>query len=170
MKHEVMTIEQFNALPDSGKRTVIAQDALKWMSTGVINACTGSYVKTYELRADKQVRDLMHGNDIKCSVCAKGALFLSHIGIFNELKVSDIAFNDNSDSILVELNYFSRGQLNLIEAAFECGTICMNGTTEEERVEAISFGEQYENDRERLIAILNNIISNGGEFKPEIYE
>lgn len=89
----------------------------------------------------------------------------------------DIDIYENKELISI----FGDLQWELIEVAFEkkhpYGTeldVDMFGAEDEEQLEiginqlnaAVTFGEQYQDDTERLIAIMNNIIENDGIFKP----
>ena len=63
--------------------------------------------------------------------------------------------------------WFTPRMLSLIECAFEMD----NGygevySTLSDRDEAVEFGEDYEDDEERLRAIYQNIIDNAGTFRP----
>lgn len=129
-----------------------------------------------------------------CSVCALGACFVAEVTrnrknrTFNEFGFA--AYNGSIISFLGERGsfretleqYFEPQQLGLIESAFECRgdyyhrAVRRLQTTEAEsemsdadrdRLEsAVKFGQRFPGSTERLEAILENIISNCGEFKP----
>jgi hypothetical protein len=101
-----------------------------------------------------------------CEVCALGACFLSLVALKNEypFKAYDRAFTRGSISHRLR-EAFSRQQQDMIEAAFElssCHTVdTVDGSPEQ-------FGTKYHTDRDRLKAIMENIIANQGVFMPQI--
>lgn len=68
--------------------------------------------------------------------------------------------------------FFDKPQMGMIEAAFEVKRNCKSSDwcTEQELNEAVDFGESIgmwqDSAEARLVAILNNIIENKGEFIP----
>lgn len=66
---------------------------------------------------------------------------------------------------------FTADELNLIEAAFErtrwVGIVDWRSENQKNSVRrAVAFGEQFEDDSERLLAIMQNIVDNDGVFRP----
>jgi hypothetical protein len=58
--------------------------------------------------------------------------------------------------------WFSREQLDLIECAFERSvTFDTGGSSYRSRVRALGFGDRYLDPRDRLEAIMQNIVDNG---------
>ena len=100
----------------------------------------------------------------KCRVCAIGALFIAHV-----LREDRCRFNTDfgkSEIVLQLANVFSASQLNLIEAAFECWHSPMRANPE--LVVATNFGLRHGTDpKDRLRAIMQNIVDNRGTFRPE---
>ena len=171
----------FNKLSKQAKRIAIAQDVLEQIRLGRYKAQTGTYVEadtTFE--ADDQgfcnVENIQANyalrNDlIECTVCAKGALFMSHVNKTNHCTVDDLRNYDESAAIVDHLeDIFDPDQLHLIEAAFESDEdfVDRHNTEieDEERDSAVDFGHRYTDDEKRLIAICKNIIRNKGIFKP----
>jgi hypothetical protein len=111
----------------------------------------------------------------KCNVCALGSLFVSAVNKYNNVygTFDSVSTYEVFSSIGTEekksplLRYFSSSQLQLIEFTFEGGMGAFyfydNSSTAER---AYAFYEQYPDDKDRLIAIMKNIIKNKGIFKP----
>ena len=108
-----------------------------------------------------------------CGVCARGALLLSRIRLFNSVDWEDLKINDSlginqdqTSDILSEA--FDTEELLAIEAAFEAEEGEENdgfiGEDEEYSWDCIEFGLEHEYPDDRLIAIMQNIIHNNGEF------
>src|SRR6185369_1884102 len=109
-------------------------------------------------------------------VCAKGALFMSHIMINNHFTFGDFRKKiwhegnpTKSRNIKEKLNMFSTIQLDLIEVAFEGRIFHWNERLNEDYLPidynpALNFFYNHPMAEGRLIAILGNIIANNGEF------
>lgn len=107
-----------------------------------------------------------------CRVCALGAIFM---GISNLYGINITGadpdmynvFEDLSKSPLKE--YFSKDQLQLMECAFEGGGGAHDIYTIDKKVRgfALAFHYAFDSDKDRLKAIMENIIKNKGTFKPE---
>ena len=89
-------------------------------------------------------------------------------------KVSKTEIDIRSDEMVDKMSdYFSELELRLIETAFEREVITdvdrkltdEDGWDTDLALKAISFGDRYEKDENRLIGIMKNVIKNG-EFKP----
>ena len=137
--------------------------------------------------SDADVRRLYFENKIQqCSCCALGGMFMSCTLYNNNTTVDNLSYagEDIADVILNEdnteplpnglNNFFSVAQLKLIEQTFEGdnGAIISgvdSGTGEiidkfSSRAEA--FYNKYKRPKDRLIAIMQNIVKNNGTFKP----
>lgn len=125
-----------------------------------------------------------------CCVCALGSLFLSYARLYNQVKLSNLRENPKSNWRLknyfltgnkdctIDLDYdflnsklsniFTQKQIDLIEQAFEIGEVFSgSGNTHgDQEKTAVEFGKRYKNPRDRLIAIMKNIIKNDGVFTP----
>jgi hypothetical protein len=125
--------------------------------------------------------------DKKCSVCALGACFLSHVNLFNNFDVSsELAQYGTEDTDgMFKLLTQSLGTKNmaLIESAFELedfvdGHLCEElggyfpaGYIPREKkipfalvLAAVAFGAKHKDSSRRLAAIMRNVIKNDGEF------
>lgn len=127
-----------------------------------------------------------------CSVCAKGALFLSTVRKFNDylLPLDDIETDEmikHKDYLYVDtinkplFRYFYRRELALIECAFEGSLIDDNEFDDEsdeydsyedipDVKDALAFFRYYENqtDSEILYEIVTNMLENNTYFKPAL--
>lgn len=117
-----------------------------------------------------------------CTVCALGACFLSAVSISNRFNFKDelyLSGNGGGGSLQLEgskitgrlQSVFTAHQMALIENAFELGKGPLISQQEQdidaELVYASkTFGRRYKNSKDRLRAIMKNIVKNGGEFKP----
>lgn len=135
--------------------------------------------------SDADVRQLYLDNTIQqCSCCALGGMFMSCTLYNNNTTVEDLCYAgaDIGDVILEEgdkslpngLNkFFSVAQLKLIEQTFEGDQGAINSGWDSETGEIDKFSPQaeafytkYKKPKDRLIAIMQNIIANNGTFKP----
>ena len=97
-----------------------------------------------------------------CTVCAKGAMVLAHLHLFDGIKI--LPGNYGTGDRATEL-FGTQG--HLIEAAFECSNVSTELDNDDPSVSAaIRFGSQYSNNRRRMRAIMQNIVRNNGVFKP----
>lgn len=112
-----------------------------------------------------------------CDVCALGACFLSYIRLHNKVTFEEIVdsyegdyLSPGSTFIITKLKkVFSPEQIDLIECAFERSVFnrtVKNTFTTKRRDKAIEFGSRYLDDKERLRAIMKNIVKNNGKFVP----
>lgn len=136
--------------------------------------------------SDADVRQLYLDNTIQqCSCCALGGMFMSCTLYNNNTTVEDLCYAgaDIGDVILEEgdkslpngLNkFFSVAQLKLIEQTFEGDQGAINSGMDDGTGEIIdkfspqaeAFYTKYKKPKDRLIAIMQNIVKNNGTFKP----
>ncbi len=165
--------EVFNTSSKAEKRVMIAQDCLVRIKLNQLKSNKGRmftnnlFVNT---DGDTSLKSLLNKdkNPLKCSVCAKGGLFMSYVGRVNECPVYDVSDDTglNSKPMRKLLEIFSAKQLSLIETAFEGDTFSWNKTLSDNYVrKALRFFDRY-NVKNRLGAICENIIENKGTFKP----
>lgn len=135
---------------------------------------SGSFQKTFQ-----------QNTNIKCTVCAIGAAYVSYINRFNKVKNSQV-ISANSNAMVKTLGkIFPGDQLRLMEAVFECGWVREPEwftNLENEYYSSDETGEQvpafehvnnmieafyyrYADDDKRLRAIMTNVIRNNGEFR-----
>lgn len=172
------------SMPLAKARVEIAKDVIAALSLGVIRpAAHSSYFyaafKSFETAEkardeDRELRDVFAKEELKtCEVCALGALFVAKIGRLDSFKlhresVSQIGSTSlHGGTIKDQLNtFFSYEQMTLIECAFEISDHHARSLLADVVTAATRFGEEYTNDRSRLVAIMENIIQNNGEFCP----
>jgi hypothetical protein len=156
-----MNAEKFNALPNNKKRVAIAKDVLSQLKAEKIIPKEGVYVNSDDID-EYLYQEKNYGKEFslqkllpkfKCAVSAKGALFLSDIRKRNQYNVN-YGLSIGNTAITNKLDYFDESQLNLIEAAYEGFG----------RYGCRPFHDSFNNEDERLITIMNNIIKNDGEF------
>lgn len=164
--------KNFQNLSDAKKRVAIAKDALDQVLAKNYKVKTGQYVtflgtgSPVEKSEELDVPVACNLQDVKCQVCARGALFVSALRKDASIEPETLPSSDflgNDEITETENNYFSREQLDLIESAFETDAFC-DEAPEELAMAAVLYGMSLGNKDERLVAILKNIIRNKGEF------
>lgn len=187
-----------NMTPEQ-KRVAIAQDVIAGLRSRRLVAEAGTYISTDLNRGcvnessisenGISVQDVLKDIPV-CNVCAKGAMFVSMVERFNQVYYkpedgenaedvyeSDVVFfYDGGNDMMYELEkYFSREQLDLIEAAFEAwDNIDLRLKAENWRspqnidaaYEAVGKITAIPSARNRMIAIMENIVLNNGTFLP----
>lgn len=169
----------------SGKaqaRVAIAKDVLKHLRS--LKVGTGYYFNGPIFKGGAKGDDTQKHLKklVKCEVCALGACLISHVRLFDEVPLTKVAdfgrydeyydkeagkgsFEFKSDRpVHILKKYFSRHQLNMIEAAFEQNNPF--GGDLEELSKAIEFTEGIYEPKDRLKAIMKNIVENDGTFVP----
>jgi hypothetical protein len=142
------------------ERVIIAKDALKWIRAGALLPQQMMYVSPIDTpvftdeQRQQQLRDVVIG---KCEVCVKGAIFLSKAFNFDNVLATAYLDPDAIDKALEE--HFSIEQYKSMERTFEA----WNNVTPAE----IKFIEKYPQPKQRMMAILKNVIKNKGTFMPE---
>ncbi|MEE8607934.1 MAG: hypothetical protein V3S55_10025 [Nitrospiraceae bacterium] len=107
-----------------------------------------------------------------CTVCAIGAACLSAVSLYDKAEPVEREYDGWGTSSMymriVLARWFTRKQLDLIECAFEKSADFQEADPSlESRNRAKAFGIQHPMDsRERLEAIMQNVIDNDGTFKP----
>jgi hypothetical protein len=163
-------------LTKAEKRILIIKDVLELIKLGVAKIKTGVYCEIKK-GLDKLEEGGQFNTYLKktvCRVCAKGALFLGHVDKFNNCEVVkdgsyNYAYNIEATIRKKLLDNFSHIQLDMIETAFEKKvmydyTCLIRGRKLEEK--CIDFGCKYRYPKDRLKAILKNMLKNNGLFKP----
>ena len=137
--------------------------------------------------SDADVRKLYLENKIQqCSCCALGGMFMSCTLYNNNTTLEGLCYSgDDIGNALYKRNpdsnipngldkFFSVTQLRLIEQTFEGnnGVVASGeaddngGTFDKFSPKAEAFYNKYKKPKDRLIAIMQNIIDNDGTFKP----
>lgn len=173
----------FDKATPAQKRVIIAEDVIIQLSSKRLKAEAGIYFdskaiqnKLNDVGGEFELQGLIKETTEPCKVCGIGALFACEVIRNDNFKVNgsdEIAYDIHADNIKDRLKgIFNGDQLDLIETAFEKRVINDNrllegwhGNTELADI-AIDFGRKYESDKNRLIAIMKNIIKNKGTFKP----
>jgi hypothetical protein len=157
----------FNALSRKDQRILILKDALRQIKIGKFKPTNGTYLEVEGFNSSLQV-NLIEAS--KCDCCAKGAIFSSCV--LNSNKVSSAEdYNDDSFVSKKLAKWFTRKELDMMEAAFELRADIGDTFNEytdkiEELGEAcVKFGEKYPSSSERLVAILKNTLK-FGKFDP----
>lgn len=181
-------IKSFSRLTKSEKRIAIAKDVLAQIKLKTFVAKEGVYLNVNFKNSIKfkeqdkletcQLNTLIQDNKVTCQVCALGSVFTSHVNKTNHLKYNEVYLNEDQPEMQDRLkNIFSINQLNLIECAFEKRVISDDGDYIEKwdgiryvmteiGQKAVKFGKSHRGNTKRLVAIMENIIKNKGEFKP----
>jgi hypothetical protein len=181
---------QLDAMPKQQARVLIAQDVIQQLEMKKLVALSGTYCKVFkkstrslftesDIEQNRDVRDVLLERAAYCQVCAKGAILIATILRFDQMPVRETFPGSDGSGYDWNLNYvaddgdykgyFSRDQLRMIEIAFEGWYDKIIGK-DRAGVEVLigRFPRRVgSGDHDRLIAIMQNIIDNGGTFKPE---
>ncbi len=176
-----MNVKEFNALGRKERKVFIAEDVLKQLRK--LNVSENNYFSMNKMLSEyrgKELKDVLPKIRQKCHVCALGACFLSVVSIVDDFKICEdtvdtccfsLSLTDDSwidiESMSGHLKkVFTEREMALIEAAFERMLVQDVFPEADPAVaKAISFGLSYSDPKERLRAIMKNIIKNKG-FKP----
>lgn len=180
--------KEFESASPEKKRVMIAQDVIRFLDQERILAYPGTYFNVPELsfgamrKINKEIELCEVLREVKeCELCAIGGMFYSAVMNHNNLKVSDVYSIERlylgiSDGIFISglklvdylEKFFSRKMLRLIETAFEGDVVedVFSDSDVPEVLAAIAFYNRYDDPKEIMIAIMENIINNNGEFKP----
>jgi len=177
-------------LSAAAKRIAIAEDILKQIKAKQYNIESGTWLNINPVDMEENLKNttkaemlqnvllggkhavIMEAPPAKCTCCAVGAACASAIRLFNQdsLRGSpkygyEIA--RYSEGIKILNKYFPLAQVDLMEAAFEMRTDTHHKHANQADIDdAVKFGEEYNYDTDRLVAICKNIIKNKGNFKP----
>lgn len=143
------------------QRVAIAQDVINQLNARKFKATTGVYV-----RANKWAQEE------SCQVCALGALAVSVAdgAMFDKYGGYTDYGSNQSDCRLQLSSFWDEKELDEIEAAFERWVLRDQMTGEE--IHNFSYkrlepGSPWRNSEERMKCIMQNIVDNNGEFRPE---
>lgn len=188
--------KSWSRLNAAEKRIALAKDVIKQLNAEkLIAKSSNGYAKlkipgifSYQEKSFEnkiQLQTLLKEDDkIKCTVCGIGSIFICDIMNRDKYSIShsgELSRVDDED-IYLRLKIFPILQLNLIETAFEKRVVndrtdklnsyefkniySLNFIPTKLGKRAIDFGRKFKRDKDRLIAIMENIIKNKGEFKP----
>jgi hypothetical protein len=174
------TEKSFDKLTAAQKRVRIARDVLAQLAAGKFIATQGLYVEGVPIEGAKSTASLqtLFKKQKSCEVCALGSMFVASVERKNALNAGDLNGADLSENgKKVEYfgeftrsdctdylgKFFDHDQLNQIEDCFEGGSCDGPGDVDF----YVFFDDEVEAD-ERMRLIMENIVANGGTFKPEI--
>jgi len=155
-------------IPKAEARVLIDQDVLNQLNLKKIIATSGTYFAFEDVSFDGE--DFLHEvlDKTQCQVCALGSLYYSRVQVANETKCDVVErigdFEDESlnginnvHTIMPDLNqYFDWSALDKIENYFEGW------------FEGNTFYIDNPDPEIRMRKIMQNIIDNNGDFKPEL--
>ena len=163
--------EIFNNSSKSQKRVMIAQDVIARVEAENLIAKTGTLVEIGDFDDDSlPLKEAINSQEASCSVCAKGSLLCAFVGRVNKFTIDDItedcilSIDGKVHRKLKEL--FTPVQLDLMEIAFEGKSYLMIAQEDRSIIGALNFYGKYDFQKERLLAIMQNLILNQGTFKP----
>ena len=180
----------FKAASAAKKRVLIAKDVIEQINAGRYFPSPGTWVEpTYSdgrwlnivntFGEDASVRELFLSEKISmCDCCALGGMFMSCTLYNNQTTAEqfeeEVGFGGNLPDLVPKRGKISNGlnkffdpkQLKLIEAAFEgnIGAFQFRASALCEKLYA--WSDRYPAAEERMIAIMENIVTNKGVFKP----
>lgn len=99
----------------------------------------------------------------ECKVCAKGAMFISRAKLFNVYKLDECVNDEVSPNTA---NDFGRKNADLIECAFQIAARWDDFSSL--AFQARDFGHEFPGHRDRLQAIMEEVIKNRGVFLPDV--
>lgn len=150
------------------KRVAIARDVLKHLAEMKVGRREYIRGKVQGAKSEDDVQKHADAITEKCQVCALGACFISMGRLYNDTPIGSMIppywgegqLKAIREEILLPLiRYFPISQLREIETAFEQSVDIGQGSPA-----AKQWGQKYKEDKERLAAIMRNIIRNKGEF------
>jgi len=180
MKNVKKTVDLDKMTP-AQSRVAIAKDVIESLLAERFKATTGTYIYSRSATANGiavqgtvNLKDAIQKNMKSCKVCAKGAMFVAAVERFNQI-YSEV--RRPGDNVLEEFShdveicdhlgkYFTKRQLDLIEMAFEGEgeDMFIDELVEEKKYVALAYSFIHKNPEDRMIAIMQNIIANKGEF------
>lgn len=157
---------RFQAMTPPQQRVAIAKDVLEWLRAGKIHAVVNCYYLPGP-GADSTV------NGGSCKACALGAMLACHVETLPGASLENMEWQGvvpaRAQLSHTLENYFTQEQLTMIEVAYECNANCLDAALHAPsaaRDAAFYFGNHYFKDHERMVAIMKNIVANGGTFVP----
>lgn len=173
-------VKPFSRMSKAEKRVAIAKDVIKHIKAAKFKATKGTYLDAGDVyRSGEELQKIILDAPT-CKVCAIGAVFAADVIKRDNFILTDTCTKCiDSDEMKAKTSYFSKDTLHTMEVAFEkkiiTDGVCGEGkyTAQGYRISytelgkrAIAFGKNYRKSQDRLMAIMQNIIKNKGEFKP----
>jgi len=163
----------FRRLSDGEKRVTIAGDVLDQLDAKRFVPTFGTYlevpfsVETKFYDGNLKVDEVLSG--VTCEVCGIGSLFVAAVDRANACTVDDMQ-SPSDDEFMREYlgEWFSREQLEMIEAAFEGRQIWILGfsSIKDSFKKCVRFTSRVKSPEGRLRKIMRNIVENKGVFVP----
>lgn len=144
------------------RRMKLAKDVIAHIRAKLIKPVTATYFELSGNRSSKVQADIAIKEE-SCEACAIGSLFVADVMLRDRATLHD-AENEGFRRKRL-LQHFGGEQLGLIESAFECYTLYSVGWSDL-GPKAVRFGGRYLTSRGRMLAIMNNIVKNKGQFVP----
>lgn len=151
----------WEAASQEERRVLAAKDVIERLQSGQFEA--GADYSDERFWSEKDEADvqsiILSGQP--CSQCAAGSLLLSQVAYSNRLTASEVSDFQNETETEADKyfgNLFSYYQAQLIEAAYENYSSSFP--------EVCNLCSRYRDRKERMIAIMQNIIDNNGTFIP----
>lgn len=154
----------------------VARDVLKRLEGQKLTLKAGRYIRQVRDFGDwlrmcesEDIRPHLDEVESVCEVCALGALLMSKARLYNAVRGRDLVdyLGDRQKTNLAAV--FGRESLLLIEVAFEQNASAVRSASALGAAalnEAVAFTSPCLSPRDRLRAILENVIANDGEFVP----
>lgn len=137
--------------------------------------------KLYDRRLSMQLKDVFK-NIKSCEVCAKGAIFVAAVSRYNKEKIYpdakdvsnkrlseivrwDSCMNGLDDKDIID-DLFEKKDWDTIELYFEGEDVNTIGFDKIDIVRSEIFFKSHKNAKERMVAIMKNLIKNKGRFVP----
>lgn len=155
-------------------KDVIANIHMKKLNVKANNGYVESSDKDLEYDKDilcqylpsEQVAELLKPS---CQICARGAMMICKVAKFDNFDLGRYSLEEELSTTEALKDAFSEEELGQIEAAFELwGPGSPMGEHKRLSHEELENWESIEKDEDRLLAIMQNIVDHGGEFKPEV--
>jgi hypothetical protein len=152
-------------VPTSGPamRVAVAKDVLKLIQLK-LKVDNGIYLERPTVSkycTPKGLQALIPKIASECTVCAKGAIALAHVHLFDH--ETSLSFDANRKAC----DIWGTDNANMIEAAFErWSTFVPYPMSSADIAACYRFGNRFFNPVNRLKAIMKNVIANNGKFVP----
>lgn len=182
-RSRALTEAELWKLPRRQRALLIAKDVLKHLKVMQVTT-TGEYCNAEKAPScDKKdsAKDYVAMLRKDCSVCAKGAMFLSHIGLFNKVPMKDLldeeyqynprtgdydkkvtVINVSEHDIATHLKaHFLEEDFDNIEKAFED-----RGSFDSD----YGWGSDYPDASDRLEAIMQRVVKNAESGKDRLFD
>lgn len=104
-----------------------------------------------------------------CQVCARGAMMMCKVAKFNSFDLNKYCLEDEESTVEALKDAFSEEELGQIEGAFELwGSDSFMPSHKRLSNESLDNWASIQDDKDRLLAIMQNVIDHNGVFKPEV--